>query len=440
MRFRMFRVSPGLLFVIISILVSPALYAENIVLEGEEVWHIVLTPRYGTFSDPYAIRSYENSSNKQSVLQADAYRIVVERHITYKPVNSSVRLSDTGIYAQNSSFDAYLTTRVPAEVAALADNLAAGVDYQVEFVSKVLDEVRERLVWKYTTRNTPAEVLKNNYGTCEGFATLTAALLRAKGIPARYVVVETLKHPSWAAGPHGEIEVYYDDIGWVSYDPQKHRHHAPMPRIWLGNDSQSQIYSTNVPLWRGYKFFRDNDYYVEYTKIRDNVEIVSLIKRPRQHEYFSSPDNSGTVVPHIIGEIQNGSGKPLDDDWIFYSLEDNPETYEGSALDEGNYIIGNDNNGGMLYYNEKGYVIWYYFDGYTAQKVIRHDVTFTSTDSIVLNTGKPDSSVRFNVGNVYYTFKTDKKGIIRIHTNIGTGRYAVNGTDFVFYDGKWRKE
>lgn len=73
----------------------------------------------------------------------------------------------------------------------------------------------------------------NKRGTCENYAHLSLALLRSVGIPARYAsgylvdgdmkvdgYVTTYGY-RWNAGPHSWIEVYYPDIGWVPYDPQK---------------------------------------------------------------------------------------------------------------------------------------------------------------------------------------------------------------------------
>ncbi|MGZ4926631.1 MAG: transglutaminase-like domain-containing protein, partial [Halobacteriota archaeon] len=73
----------------------------------------------------------------------------------------------------------------------------------------------------------------NRRGTCENYAHLSLALLQSVGIPARYVsgylvdgeitvngYVTTYGY-RWDAGPHSWIEVYYPDIGWVPYEPQK---------------------------------------------------------------------------------------------------------------------------------------------------------------------------------------------------------------------------
>jgi hypothetical protein len=101
------------------------------------------------------------------------------------------------------------------------------------------------------TRHDAAWTLQKKRGTCENYAQLSLALLRSVGIPARYVSGYlvggdiTVSGPistygyRWDAGPHAWIEVYYPDIGWVPYEPQKtlgfvDNHHV---RESVGTDS-----------------------------------------------------------------------------------------------------------------------------------------------------------------------------------------------------------
>jgi hypothetical protein len=73
---------------------------------------------------------------------------------------------------------------------------------------------------------------RNGKGNCQNYSHLSAALMRAVGIPVRIVNGITLKKPydinvedtiltmKMAQGRHSWIEVYFPDLGWVPFDPQ----------------------------------------------------------------------------------------------------------------------------------------------------------------------------------------------------------------------------
>jgi len=70
-------------------------------------------------------------------------------------------------------------------------------------------------------------------GNCQNYSHLSAALMRAVGIPVRIVNGITLKQPytidmgnrkmtlKMAEGRHSWIEVFFPDLGWVPFDPQQ---------------------------------------------------------------------------------------------------------------------------------------------------------------------------------------------------------------------------
>jgi hypothetical protein len=74
--------------------------------------------------------------------------------------------------------------------------------------------------------------LDSGKGNCQNFSHLSAALLRASGIPARIVNGVTMNQPfdvAWqkgvltfkmGQGRHSWIEVWFPDLGWVPFDPQ----------------------------------------------------------------------------------------------------------------------------------------------------------------------------------------------------------------------------
>ena len=74
--------------------------------------------------------------------------------------------------------------------------------------------------------------LESGRGNCQNYSHLSAALMRAAGIPVRIVNGITLKQPydiktgntiltmKMAQSRHSWIEVYFPGLSWVPFDPQ----------------------------------------------------------------------------------------------------------------------------------------------------------------------------------------------------------------------------
>ncbi|MGI6380092.1 MAG: transglutaminase-like domain-containing protein [Anaerolineae bacterium] len=114
------------------------------------------------------------------------------------------------------------------QVVALKDTLLQDVTSQTEAVTEILAWVRAHTQLVPTCpANDALSVLASGEATFDGFVTLSCALLRAAGIPARTVsgIVLPGQVMEWDWGEranlwHAWIEVYYPDLGWVPSDPQ----------------------------------------------------------------------------------------------------------------------------------------------------------------------------------------------------------------------------
>lgn len=115
----------------------------------------------------------------------------------------------------------------------LAGQLTSDVKTQFDAVQRVISWVVDHIHYI----NPPAQYdalysLESGKGNCQNFSHLSAALLRAVGIPVRIVNGVTLNEPfdiSWQGGVltfkmgqgrHSWIEVWFPDQGWVPCDPQ----------------------------------------------------------------------------------------------------------------------------------------------------------------------------------------------------------------------------
>ena len=91
-------------------------------------------------------------------------------------------------------------------------NLASWVEETVEYDLNTLTE---------TSSQKASWVLQSKSGVCDEISTLFIAMARSLGIPARFAsgisyTTSELFDENWQ--PHGWAEVYFPDVGWVSFD------------------------------------------------------------------------------------------------------------------------------------------------------------------------------------------------------------------------------
>jgi len=123
------------------------------------------------------------------------------------------------------------------EIIELARQLTSGVKNEYEAVTVITNHVADAIKYTFNLPKYDAlYTLKTKSGNCQNFAHLSIALLRSMGIPARIVGGITLKD-SWKVpivarnsivqsmgqGGHAWMEIYFPDLGWLSYDPQQSR-------------------------------------------------------------------------------------------------------------------------------------------------------------------------------------------------------------------------
>ncbi len=115
----------------------------------------------------------------------------------------------------------------------LAGDLTRGVTTEFDAVQRVISWVVDRVTYVNPPEKYDAlYALESGKGNCQNFSHLSAALLRAVGIPVRIVNGMTLNRPfdvAWqqgvmtfkmGQGRHSWIEVWFPDLGWVPFDPQ----------------------------------------------------------------------------------------------------------------------------------------------------------------------------------------------------------------------------
>ncbi|HLD72605.1 MAG TPA: transglutaminase-like domain-containing protein [Candidatus Nanoarchaeia archaeon] len=111
-------------------------------------------------------------------------------------------------------------------IIAQATELAEGEDDAFKVAFKLASWVEENVKYDLNTLTASASqkaswVLENKEGVCDEMTSLFVAMARAVGIPARFVsgisyTTSELFADNWQ--PHGWAEVYFPEIGWVSFD------------------------------------------------------------------------------------------------------------------------------------------------------------------------------------------------------------------------------
>lgn len=125
---------------------------------------------------------------------------------------------------------------VPQRVLDMALGLTADATTQYEKVRLIYDYLKNPAEFRYNTefealdRYTEATdhfVFKSRSGFCQQFASAMAVMCRANGIPARVVTgyapggysIVGNKYVYRDRNAHAWVEVYYDGLGWVLFDP-----------------------------------------------------------------------------------------------------------------------------------------------------------------------------------------------------------------------------
>ena len=122
------------------------------------------------------------------------------------------------------------------EIIALSMRLTRNARTVHEAVNSILNWVSDNVKYTYNPPQYDAiHTMKIGKGNCQNFAHLSIALLRAAGIPARIVGGISLQR-KWKVpvengylvqdmgqGGHAWMEIFFPDLGCLSYDPQQSR-------------------------------------------------------------------------------------------------------------------------------------------------------------------------------------------------------------------------
>lgn len=168
-------------------------------------------PRTGTGANQVAEISLRPALN-------ETVEIIYNAYVLVKPKDYSVIPKKTGILSE-SDFELWTRPQPSiqcsaAEISMTAKGLVARDDTIWGTAMNIRDFMRE--VKGRGGVQDAVNVLKTKGAVCNGFATLSCALLRASGIPARVLAVIPV---GMKVAMHYLVEFYVPDFGWVWLEP-----------------------------------------------------------------------------------------------------------------------------------------------------------------------------------------------------------------------------
>ena len=162
----------------------------------------------------------KKSFGYSAVVKTNNYQNIVSNKIPF-PIEKSLITDYEDYLFATQTIDA----NDPAIIAKAAE-LAEGEDDLFKVVFNLADWVEKNVDYDLNTLTESASqkaswVLQNKQGVCDEMTSLFVAMSRSLGIPARFVsgisyTTSDLFEENWQ--PHGWAEVYFPEVGWVSFD------------------------------------------------------------------------------------------------------------------------------------------------------------------------------------------------------------------------------
>lgn len=170
------------------------------------------------------------------------------------------------------------------EIITLSRELTRDASTEYEAVTSIINYVADSIKYTYNPPQYDAlHTLKTRSGNCQNFAHLCMALLRAAGVPARIVGGISLKEPwkiplnkkdslvqSMGQGGHAWMEVFFPDLGWLSYDPQQSKQFTSSRHIKQTHGLDSRDINDS---WRAAPYLPEYNEFFDAKFLDDTVSV-----------------------------------------------------------------------------------------------------------------------------------------------------------------------
>ncbi len=175
-----------------------------------------------------------------------------------------------------------------AKIVAQASKLVEGEDDLFKAMFNLASWVEENVEYDLNTLTASSSqkaswVLDNKNGVCDEMTALFVAMARSIGVPARFVSGISYSNSalfSYPWQPHGWAEVYFPEIGWVSFD--------------ITFNQYGYVDVTHIKLREGFDPTEPASKY-EWTATADKVDV-----KPNELDFSVKIKKEGTIVPEEI--------------------------------------------------------------------------------------------------------------------------------------------
>lgn len=187
------------------------------------------------------------------------------------------------------------------DIRALSRKLTGRATTEFQAVTAVINYIADNIRYVYNpTMYDAVSTLRDRSGNCSNSAHLSAALLRAAGIPARVVGGTTLdkqlKVPmdgvrslvqTMGKGGHAWIEVYFPDLGWLSYDPKQSKQFTSTRHV---KESHGTDTSEIAESWTGVPYAPAYTSAIDARFVEDAVRVRPVLMQDAPRSYVMSND------------------------------------------------------------------------------------------------------------------------------------------------------
>lgn len=193
------------------------------------------------------------------------------------------------------------------EIITLSKRLTGNARTTHDAVNAILNWVADNVKYTYNPPQYDAiHTMKTGKGNCQNFAHLSMALLRAAGIPSRIVGGISLKR-QWKVpvengylvqdmgqGGHAWMEIFFPDLGWLSYDPQQSRQFTSTRHIKQTHGLDSKDINDS---WSASPYLPRYSEDIEAVFNNDNINIKLRASKSAPVSYIMSNNLMAKALP-----------------------------------------------------------------------------------------------------------------------------------------------
>lgn len=314
---------------------------------------------------------------------------------TVKRTNNMVKISAKVPYPEQYDDDLLKYTLpsefidVTPEIESVAEKVTLGEDDVYQIVYLLANWTQSSVEYDLTTLTAEAVqpaswVMKNRKGVCDEITNLFIALVRSRGIPARFVSGMVYSNAIGGFGPHGWAEVYIDGH-WVPFD---------VTFGTFGWVDASHITFKNAV---------DSGEYTTQYQGRGKVSALSRAQLNISVDQISSIESEGIPVnlaaTVLVNNVGSGSVIPL------HIVIKNPYDFYFPAtivVTKASGIIGTNTKSVLLRPNEEQSIFWLL----TTPSTLEERYLYTSTIAVESLTGGT-AETTLNYSSAYQTISEE---------------------------------